>query len=352
MNFVSATLPNQRPIKARSVDFHAYDSNRNLITSNTRLQPHRATSKQRIYTYAAPQKPFKINLSHHTNTTTTPSRNPSSIHATSLRNTNSLTLKNQKIHSIHSYVFGQISVTRWPSRDPIEEMGGVNLYGFVGNNGVGRWDILGLVEGETDTPCDTCACLDFFFLENNMSGFAGGIEETGKLTSQLWKELEPGKGPRLEIPADGGKLPMWKQGGITDKFYKYIVISKWKNDKQCSGCCDTNKDVPVDVKWSATEYKYKYGWQLGDVFYYGLNTSQPMNGGGENFKYKDGTISWGGFEIISTRKNSAPFPNMLRFPDGTEVELTITYKGKDCIKRKLILGQGDPSDMSKSKESK
>jgi hypothetical protein len=33
---------------------------------------------------------------------------------------------------------------RWPSRDPIEEDGGVNLYGFVGNDGVNKWDILGL----------------------------------------------------------------------------------------------------------------------------------------------------------------------------------------------------------------
>ncbi|MFC7339623.1 RHS repeat-associated core domain-containing protein [Haloferula chungangensis] len=33
---------------------------------------------------------------------------------------------------------------RWPSRDPIEEHGGVNLYGFVGNDGVNRWDYLGL----------------------------------------------------------------------------------------------------------------------------------------------------------------------------------------------------------------
>jgi len=31
----------------------------------------------------------------------------------------------------------------WPSRDPIGERGGVNLYGFVGNDGVDRLDILG-----------------------------------------------------------------------------------------------------------------------------------------------------------------------------------------------------------------
>ena len=32
---------------------------------------------------------------------------------------------------------------RWPSRDPIEEEGGVNLYGFVGNDGINHMDFLG-----------------------------------------------------------------------------------------------------------------------------------------------------------------------------------------------------------------
>ena len=36
------------------------------------------------------------------------------------------------------------STGRWLSRDPIEEKGGVNLYGMVGNDPVGRWDYLGL----------------------------------------------------------------------------------------------------------------------------------------------------------------------------------------------------------------
>ncbi|MES2982261.1 MAG: RHS repeat-associated core domain-containing protein [Verrucomicrobiota bacterium] len=38
---------------------------------------------------------------------------------------------------------------RWPSRDPIEEMGGYNLYGFVGNSGVNQLDILGLTTKNT-----------------------------------------------------------------------------------------------------------------------------------------------------------------------------------------------------------
>ena len=33
---------------------------------------------------------------------------------------------------------------RWPSRDPIGEEGGLNLYGFMGNDGLNWWDYLGL----------------------------------------------------------------------------------------------------------------------------------------------------------------------------------------------------------------
>ena len=36
------------------------------------------------------------------------------------------------------------STGRWLSRDPIQEQGGLNLYGFVGNNPISRFDVLGL----------------------------------------------------------------------------------------------------------------------------------------------------------------------------------------------------------------
>jgi RHS repeat-associated protein len=37
---------------------------------------------------------------------------------------------------------------RWPSRDPIEERGGLNLYVFVLNNPINSWDLLGLTDDE------------------------------------------------------------------------------------------------------------------------------------------------------------------------------------------------------------
>jgi RHS repeat-associated protein len=35
---------------------------------------------------------------------------------------------------------------RWPSRDPIWERGGLNLYGFIGNNSIGKLDVVGLID--------------------------------------------------------------------------------------------------------------------------------------------------------------------------------------------------------------
>jgi RHS repeat-associated protein len=44
---------------------------------------------------------------------------------------------------------------RWPRRDPNGERGGLNLYGFVGNDSLNKWDLLGLRwpgVGEIDGP--------------------------------------------------------------------------------------------------------------------------------------------------------------------------------------------------------
>lgn len=47
--------------------------------------------------------------------------------------------------SVYGYRYYDPKHGRWPSRDPIGEDGGLNLYGFVGNDGVNRWDYLGLL---------------------------------------------------------------------------------------------------------------------------------------------------------------------------------------------------------------
>jgi hypothetical protein len=49
---------------------------------------------------------------------------------------------------------------RWPSRDPIEEEGGINLYGFVENDPINSWDILGMwknLERKEEVWATVCA---------------------------------------------------------------------------------------------------------------------------------------------------------------------------------------------------
>ena len=45
---------------------------------------------------------------------------------------------------------------RWPSRDPIGERGGVNLYGFVQNNTLNKIDYLGLIKFSNRSRIEEC----------------------------------------------------------------------------------------------------------------------------------------------------------------------------------------------------
>ena len=50
---------------------------------------------------------------------------------------------------------------RWSSRDPINESGGLNIYGFVGNDGIGRVDFLGFKISPFPTPTPTTPASPF-----------------------------------------------------------------------------------------------------------------------------------------------------------------------------------------------
>jgi RHS repeat-associated protein len=76
---------------------------------------------------------------------------------------------------------------RWPSRDPIGERGGMNLYGFVGNDGVNWVDLLGLSEfsysecickfaaGAADAGLDTLKGMDPREMYNSIKSIATAI---------------------------------------------------------------------------------------------------------------------------------------------------------------------------------
>jgi RHS repeat-associated protein len=61
---------------------------------------------------------------------------------------------------------------RWLSRDPIGEEGGLNLYGFVGNNGVNGTDHLGLIKWTTNIKNELINPETDKIIRNNCLGYA------------------------------------------------------------------------------------------------------------------------------------------------------------------------------------
>ena len=57
---------------------------------------------------------------------------------------------------------------RWPSRDPIGEEGGMNLYGFLGNNGLSSIDLLGQID--LDPLWNYGRCVGDCYSDNDPTG--------------------------------------------------------------------------------------------------------------------------------------------------------------------------------------
>jgi len=78
-------------------------------------------------------------------------------------------------------------VARWLNRDPIAERGELNLYGFVGNDGVNGIDVLGLASASS-----------FFEMVKASLSKASKIEVTGALLKKVKNELKTHLKPRID----------------------------------------------------------------------------------------------------------------------------------------------------------
>jgi RHS repeat-associated protein len=65
----------------------------------------------------------------------------------------------------YGYRYFDPETGRWPNRDPIEERGGVNLYGFVGNDGLNNIDFLGYISAREI----------YRYIKNNAKGVIGSF---------------------------------------------------------------------------------------------------------------------------------------------------------------------------------
>ena len=68
-----------------------------------------------------------------------------------------------KLVSYYGFRYYDPVTGRWPSRDPIEEQGGLNLYGMVGNDALNLIDVVGLFEmPDGMTASDVCGCFNIY----------------------------------------------------------------------------------------------------------------------------------------------------------------------------------------------
>ena len=108
-------------------------------------------------------------------------------------------------------------IGRWLGRDPVEEKGGYNLYGFVGNGPIGRWDRFGLTLSRFSRT---------IHIEQIRALTGGDFGYTGGASHQL------------------GDIPITKIIGLTE----------YEKNKEKGLCCAKVKKAPA-INWSVYQLK-------------------------------------------------------------------------------------------------
>jgi RHS repeat-associated protein len=207
---------------------------------------------------------------------------------------------------------------KWPSRDPIVERGGLNLYGFVENNGINELDVLGMFSSAKDI----CDCLTFFLWTGTKgSGVAGG---PGGFFSH---------DQRMDLPADGAKFPGYEIGTFGAHNYDLGVSSMWKSGcgkekEEAIGCYKSSSDEEdhptLDVSWSSDQRNAK-GWRMTD-------NTRTISPGGVIVEYIKGENQLGQPQQAK-RMHLSPVPPMKHLEVGGKMTLvlSVSYKGQNAI---------------------
>ena len=138
----------------------------------------------------------------------------------------------------YGYRFYDPETGRWPSKDPIEESGGLNLYGFVGNDGVNQWDILGLNVYAIDGTN--------FNIEKKVSGNYSNTHDIYSRANQAGEIARYYGGPGSDSDS------MFSSGDIAGAG-TVSIIRRAKNDI-CRDYCE-NKNIKINL----------FGWSRGAI---------------------------------------------------------------------------------------
>jgi RHS repeat-associated protein len=117
---------------------------------------------------------------------------------------------------------------RWPSRDLIGERGGVNLYGFVGNDGVGRVDTFGL------TGVITVVCTKWQY-EGTDNGLSPDVHE--EKTYGAWRQISA-PFTSWDQTGDVSAVTYWTEARTVTVWLVQVQIDTVRYMRFCSKFCD------------------------------------------------------------------------------------------------------------------
>ncbi len=156
----------------------------------------------------------------------------------------------------YGYRYYEPGTGRWPSRDPIEERGGVNLYAFVRNDPMGKWDFLGCMkswEAIQAIPVTVCDKLGKYW-----SFYGAEVGEQEIFGDWEFVNATPWRG--LMFLQVFYSTPDLVLGGPHDA---ELGFRRWKRLEgrrvKVSCHCIYGQMQIVDI----TIYEYKYSWGFG-----------------------------------------------------------------------------------------
>ena len=164
----------------------------------------------------------------------------------------------------YGYRYYEPQTGRWPSRDPIEEKGGVNLYGFVGNDGLDTIDFLGKETVDVDGT-----------IEREGTQGASEAPATGSLSYTYSYERECNSANEAKFTDKG--IKKFNASGMPDS--GTVVILSWNTVVDADPSV-TAKSCPSGQVGTIQEGKVKVTWSTENSLgpsYKGIGIPIPIN---------------------------------------------------------------------------
>ncbi len=219
----------------------------------------------------------------------------------------------------YGYRYYDPATGRWPSRDPIEEQGGINLYGMVGNNLLDKWDYLGLQAGIGKPDWFRDYDLATKNAEKESSKASRGCPCIGY---KITVESQAG-GARVMLPFVSKTMSSDITGGtsmpITSGHQKPLIPRAqlwWKSNKSCK-CKKTNKQARLTVEIIKDSGKSSASPPQSIFMIY-----SPHGTGG----YAPGSVS------LRVAGGLAP-PTDPSDQIGNKMKIEIRHKGRVCLSK-------------------